>query len=123
MLVCGRAGDIDGLVDERLLFSATPMLRCPAWETERSERILQDEVTALAFWAGRDKMTRILDETALLAVAIYVDLTRSARGSRRRPRPAATRRPTTASMRTDRRVGTKVVARPPLRSQRAATAG
>jgi len=39
-----------------------------------ARRVNKEEKNSGRFWAGRYKMSRILDETALLAVAIYVDL-------------------------------------------------
>lgn len=47
-------------------------MRCLAENIAR--RVNKEENNSGRFWAGRYKMTRILDETALLAVAIYVDL-------------------------------------------------
>lgn len=48
------------------------LMRCLAEHIAR--RVNKEEDNSGRFWAGRYKMTRILDETALLAVAIYVDL-------------------------------------------------
>ncbi len=44
VVVCPRAGDIDGFCDDLSLFSAASPLRFPAWETEQRERSLRDEV-------------------------------------------------------------------------------
>src|SRR3990172_1748831 len=47
-------------------------MRCLAENIAR--RVNKEEDSSGRFWAGRFRSTRILDETALLAVAIYVDL-------------------------------------------------
>jgi REP element-mobilizing transposase RayT len=97
-------------------------MRCLAENIAR--RVNAEEESAGRFWAGRFKCVRILDETALLVVCIYVDLNpiragvaatpESSRftsaydriaarqdGVRRRPGTAAGRRPASSPERAD----------------------
>lgn len=44
VVICPRAADIDGFCDDLALFTRQTPLRFPAWQTERSERDVRDEV-------------------------------------------------------------------------------
>jgi transcription-repair coupling factor (superfamily II helicase) len=44
VIVLPHAGDVDGLCDDLAIFTPTVPGRFPAWETERDERTLRDEV-------------------------------------------------------------------------------
>ena len=65
-------------------------MRCLAENIAR--RANKEEENSGRFWAGRFKMSRILDETALLAVAIYVDLNPIRAGIAETPETSSWRR-------------------------------
>lgn len=44
VLVCPKLADVDSLVEDYMLFSASPGTRFPAWENELSERVAVDDI-------------------------------------------------------------------------------